>query len=59
MVLAEVADRRRREHALTDLLTIDLPHFEEPIDQRRHHAGGPPGGRGDHQVAAPVFLGRR
>jgi hypothetical protein len=59
MVLAEVPDRRRREHALTDLLPIELPDLNEPVDERRHDAGGTARRSRDHEVAAPVFFGCR
>ena len=59
MVLAEIADRRSGEHALTDLLHIDLPDLNEPIDQRRHNAGGTARRSRDHEMATPVLLRRR
>ena len=55
-MFAEIADRCGREHAVADLLPVDLADFHECIDQRRHHAGGPAGGSRDHEVAAPVLF---
>ncbi len=59
MVLAEIADRRGGEHAVTDLLPIELPDLKEPIDQSRHNAGRTTGRSRDNEVAASVFFGRR
>ena len=60
VVLAQVADGRRGQEAVADLVLRQLAAaLAERVDQRRHHAGRSARRRRHHQVAARVLLRSR